>query len=190
MPIGRLAFECEAASLFMRMRMEFRKALARVFAVLSFAAVVMAANAGSIVHASPAPKPMPAQRSYVGALATFVGNQVRLTSDGVTVTVATDSAKRLNPMFAQLASVSPDGTTLLYVTGDGESMRNATMTTVNLTTGKQRVIAQLGNTIWIHQPKWSPDSKQILYENQNPITLAPDIWALSVTGANRRPTFK
>jgi hypothetical protein len=65
-------------------------------------------------------------------------------------------------------------------------MRNATITTVNLTTFTKRVIAKLGNTFWIHKPLWSPDSSQILYVNQNASTFAPEVWVMAANGAHRR----
>lgn len=125
-------------------------------------------------------------QAFAGARVTFSANQVRLTINGTTRTVATDTPARLDPLFAQLATVSPDGSTLLYVTGDGESMQNATFTTVNLTTLHRQVIAQLGNTFWIHAPRWSPDSKSIAYGRENLATYAPELWVMDATGAHQR----
>lgn len=160
------------------------KAMARFCALISLIATLFVGSASIIVQAAPSPAH---QQDFRGALATFVGNQVRLTTtSGITVSVATDDATRMNPLFTQLASVSPDGNRLLYVTGDTEAMRNAVVTVVNLKSFVKQNIANLGDSFWIHAPLWSPDSSHILYVLQNTTTLAPEVWVMTATGADRR----
>lgn len=157
-----------------------------MFAILaSIGGPLLVQAAPHDAHSSGLSDPLP-PTSTQGTRVTFVGTQVRLSMNGVTRTVATDTAARLNPLFAQLASVSPNGATLLYVTGIGEDMRDTIFTTVNLRTLRKQVIAKLGNTFWIHAPRWSPDSTQILYARENLTTFAPQLWVLNANGTNQR----
>lgn len=149
---------------------------AAVAVALSLATLV--ALAAPITLAAPVAAP----KGYQGTTVRYVGNQVQLALNGTTTTVATDNPKRLDPMFAQLASVSPDGWTLLYVTADSEDMSNTALTTVNLKTQHTQVIASFGHSFWVYAPRWAPDGSRILYTQQS-TTFNPQLWVMNATGA-------
>jgi peptidase C39-like protein/WD40 repeat protein len=123
------------------------------------------------------------------ATITYAGSAVQLAMNGMMRTVATDEPRRMHPLFAQYASVSPDGTTLLYITADALDFSNTTFTLVNLRTLQKHIVASLGNQFWVHAPRWSPDSQRILYVRAHVTTLAPEIWMLDASTAKSRFVF-
>ena len=116
----------------------------------------------------------------------YSGGDVLLYRNGQSKLVAKGDRARLNPLFAQFGSVSPDGRHLLYVAASGQDFRNVTFTVVDLATLNKTVVTRIPSGFWVHSPRWSPDSRQLIYVKANAGTFAPEIWIEDISSHHAR----
>jgi hypothetical protein len=93
--------------------------------------------------------------------------------------VAQESSDRLPGLYKSLVSISPNGTTLAYITARNETMDDAVLYTVNISTQTKQRITNIANGYWPFHPVWSADGNRLGYVVRNGAQL--ELWTVNLT---------
>ncbi len=91
-------------------------------------------------------------------------------------------------MFEKYVRLSPDNWTLTYAKVVQSNTDRVRMNVVDIASGNRRVLVDLPWEMWVAEPVWSPDSRQVAYVRSTSPGRKPglELWVVNADGSGNR----